>query len=308
MIKLAQQTLLRISIMVAVASCLLVGDGLRSGTHSASAQEVQVTGPLADAPAVMRLRLWRENRLQLEPFFAFTFGDDYSRSLIFGGEARYSFLDWLGIGIWGGGSFVHLNTDLTRQVRDKGVTTNRNRLSLPSRENFPDQIGRLDWLAGVDVHFTPFRGKLAMFQKGFVDADLDFFIGPCVPRDHRAIGHHDRTWPTPVLQPAGRRRRLSREPAGALQAVRGRALVRRRLPGLLQGVHGRRDSMASVSRSSGTPAAPTKPARTGDFPDGSGSTARPPEAVQPDDEHRLHLRGAPEDQDDRLALTLERWH
>lgn len=178
MIKLAQHTLLRISIMVAVALCLLVGDGLRSGTPSASAQEVHVTGPLADKPAVMKLRLWRKTRLQLEPFFAFTFGHDYSRSLLFGGEARFGFLDWLGLGVWGGGSFVKLNTDLTRQVRDKGVTTNRNRLSLPSRENFPDQIGRIDWLVGVDVHFTPFRGKLAMFQKVFFDADLDFFVGP----------------------------------------------------------------------------------------------------------------------------------
>ncbi|MCZ6805959.1 MAG: hypothetical protein O7F08_03340 [Deltaproteobacteria bacterium] len=175
--KLPRQTLLRISIMVAVAVCLLVGDGLRSGAHSASAQEVHLTGPLADAPSVMKFRLWRRNRLQLEPFFAFTFGDDYSRALILGVEARFSFLDWLGIGGWGGGSVANLNTDLTRQVRDKGVTTNRNRLSLPSRENFPDQIGRMDWLAGVDLHFTPFRGKLAMFQKVFFDADLDFFVG-----------------------------------------------------------------------------------------------------------------------------------
>lgn len=175
--KLPRQTLLRISIMVAIAVCLLVGDGLRSGAHSASAQEVHLTGPLADAPSVMKFRLWRRNRLQLEPFFAFTFGDDYSRALILGVEARFSFLDWLGIGGWGGGSVANLNTDLTRQVRDKGVTTNRNRLSLPSRENFPDQIGRMDWLAGVDLHFTPFRGKLAMFQKVFFDADLDFFVG-----------------------------------------------------------------------------------------------------------------------------------
>ncbi len=161
-----------------LALCLLVGEGLVSKTSSAAAQSVEVTGPLAGAPAVRKLRIWRKGRLQLEPFFAFTFGDDYSRSLILGAEARYSFLDWLGIGLWGGGSFVNLDTDLTRQVRDKGVTTNRNRLSLPSRENFPEQIGRMNWMAGLDVHFTPFRGKLAMFQKVFFDADIDFFIGP----------------------------------------------------------------------------------------------------------------------------------
>jgi len=178
MSKLARQTLLRITTTIAIAVCLLASDGLRSDMRSASAQEVQVTGPLAGKPSVMKLRLWRRYRLQLEPYFGFTFGDDYSRALIFGGEARFGFLDWLGIGVHGGWAFVNLNTDLTRQIRDKGVTTNRNRLSLPSRENFPDQIGRLNWFAGVDVHFTPFRGKLAMFQKVFFDADLDLFIGP----------------------------------------------------------------------------------------------------------------------------------
>jgi hypothetical protein len=178
MIKLARQTLLRTSMTLTVAVCLLASDAFTPGIDTASAQDVQVTGPLAGKPAVMHLRLWRKNRLQLEPYFGFTFGDDYSRALLFGGEARFSFLDWMGIGVHGAWAFVNLNTDLTRQVRDKGVTTNRNRLSLPSRENFPDQIGRLNWFTGVDVHFTPFRGKLAMFQKIFFDADLDIFIGP----------------------------------------------------------------------------------------------------------------------------------
>ncbi|MEM7436844.1 MAG: hypothetical protein AAF436_16950 [Myxococcota bacterium] len=178
MMKLAQTTLLRITMAGTMALGLWASDAATSNSSTASAQEVQVTGPLADKPSVMRLRLWRENRLQLEPYFGFTFGDDYSRSLILGAEARYSFLDWLGIGVHGAWAFINLDTDLTRQVRDNGVTTNRNRLSLPSRENFPDQIGQLNWFAGVDVHFTPFRGKLAMFQKVFFDADLDFFIGP----------------------------------------------------------------------------------------------------------------------------------
>ena len=31
--------------------------------------------------------------------------------------------------------------------------------------------------SGVEVHFVPFRGKLAMFQKVFFDADIDVFAG-----------------------------------------------------------------------------------------------------------------------------------
>ena len=177
MMTLARQTLLRISLVAALAIGLVLGAGLPDGASSASAQDVHVSGPLAGAPAVMHQRLWREMRLHVEPFFAFTIADEYSRSLIVGGELRFHFLDWLGIGGWGGYSVAKLNTNLTREIRDKGVTTNANRLDLPSREGYPDQVGRLNWWSGVEVHFIPFRGKLAMFQKVFVDADIDVFVG-----------------------------------------------------------------------------------------------------------------------------------
>jgi len=177
MMMLAKQTLSRISLVAALASCLLLSDGLRSDTSSASAQDVHVSGPLAGAPAVKKLRLWRDMRLHFEPFFAFTIGDEYSRSLIVGGELRFHFLDWLGIGGWGGYSVAKLDTNLAKEVQSKGVTTNANRLDLPSRENFPSQTGRINWWSGVELHFVPFRGKLAMFQKVFFDADLDFFVG-----------------------------------------------------------------------------------------------------------------------------------
>ncbi len=177
MMMLAKQTLLRTTLVAALASCLLLGNGLHRNASSASAQEVQVSGPLAGAPAVKKLRLWRDMRLHLEPFFAFTIGDEYSRSLIVGGEVRFHFLDWLGIGGWGGYSVGQLDTNLTKEVQAKGVTTNANRLDLPTREGFSEQVGRVNWWSGVEVHFVPFRGKLAMFQKVFFDADLDFFVG-----------------------------------------------------------------------------------------------------------------------------------
>ena len=175
--KLAPKTLLRISILAALALCLVLGDGLREGTGIASAQEVQVSGPLAGATSVKKLRLWRAMRLHVEPFFAFTIGDEYARSLIVGGELRFHFVDWFGIGGWGGYSVGQLNMDLTDRIQSTGATADPNRLDLPSREQYPDQIGRVNWWSGVEVHFMPFRGKLAMFQKVFFDADLDFFVG-----------------------------------------------------------------------------------------------------------------------------------
>jgi len=175
--KLAPKTLLRIGILAALALCLVLGDGLREGADTASAQDVQVSGPLAGATSVKKLRLWRAMRLHVEPFFAFTIGDEYARSLIVGGELRFHFVDWFGIGGWGGYTVAKLNTDLTDEIQGEFSTTNANRLDLPSNSNFPEQIGRINWWSGVELHFMPFRGKLAMFQKVFFDADLDFFVG-----------------------------------------------------------------------------------------------------------------------------------
>ena len=94
----ARQTLLRISLVAALALGLLTASGIH-GTNTAHAQSVEVTGPLAGAPAVMDQRLWRDMRFHIEPFFAFTIADEYSRSLIVGGELRFHFLDWLGLGV-----------------------------------------------------------------------------------------------------------------------------------------------------------------------------------------------------------------
>jgi hypothetical protein len=117
-------------------------------------------------------------RLHVEPFFAFTVGDEYSRSLIVGGEVRFHFLDWLGIGGWGGYSVATPDTNLTKEIQAEGRTKpEANVLDLPGNDNFPAQIGRINWWSGVELHFVPFRGKLAMFQKVFFDADLDFFVG-----------------------------------------------------------------------------------------------------------------------------------
>jgi len=186
MMMLARQTLLRINLMAALALGFVAAAGLQ-GDNTVCAQDVQVSGPLAGAPAVMNQRLWRDKRLHVEPFFAFTIGDEYSRSLIVGGEVRFHFLDWLGIGGWGGYSVGQLETNLTREIRDAFTVTNANRLDLPSNEGYPNQVGRLNWWSGVEVHFVPFRGKLAMFQKVFVDADIDVFVGAAF------IGVEERT-------------------------------------------------------------------------------------------------------------------
>lgn len=162
--------------LLGLVASLVAVDAALPASH-ASAQEVQITGPLAGAPAVRRMRLYREGRFLVEPSFSFTIQDEFARSLIAGAHLGYYFTDWLGVGVWGGYTVASLDTGLTDEIRQGGVTTDRNRLSLPTREGFDDQIARMTYVAALQLEFIPLRGKLAMFQKLFVDTDFHVFLG-----------------------------------------------------------------------------------------------------------------------------------
>lgn len=143
----------------------------------ASAQEVQVTGPLAGAPAVRKMRIYRDGRFQLKVGLGFTMQDEFVRHIMIMGQAQYHFVDWLGVAFFGGGSLVGLNTSLTDQITTNGTTTESNLLSLPTARKFGEQVGTIDALFGAQLTFIPLRGKLAMFEALFVDTDFYLFAG-----------------------------------------------------------------------------------------------------------------------------------
>jgi outer membrane beta-barrel protein len=155
----------------------LVLAGILADARAAGAQDVQITGPLAGAPACRHCRIYRQGRIQLQPFVAFTLQDEFTRTIPIGLQAQYHLTDWLGIGVWGAWGGVSIDTGLTDQVQAQGQTTPRNRLSLPGADGFPDQIGRLNLFAGAHLAFIPLRGKLSLFQKLFIDTDLYIFLG-----------------------------------------------------------------------------------------------------------------------------------
>lgn len=166
------QTSHRIALVVMTA---LAAVGV--GSASASAQEVQISGPLAGAPACHHCRIYREGRFQIQPFVGFTLQDEFVRAIPLGIQLQYHFTEWLGIGLWGAWAGIGIDTGLTDEITAQGQTTNRNRLSLVTREGFPDQVGRLSLLAAVQLEFIPLRGKLSLFQKLFIDADFYIAAG-----------------------------------------------------------------------------------------------------------------------------------
>ncbi|MFT3922556.1 MAG: outer membrane beta-barrel domain-containing protein [Myxococcales bacterium] len=164
-----------------VLGLLLAAAGFLLDASDVKAQEVQVTGPLAGQPAVRHMRIYRDGRFQIQPSFGVTIADDFARAMLAGVQLGYHFTDWIGLSaffdynlVQGGGIG---NTGLTDQITDHGQTTNLNRLSLPSAAGFSDQVGRINYLAGVQATFIPLRGKLSLFQALFVDTDFYLFGG-----------------------------------------------------------------------------------------------------------------------------------
>lgn len=163
----------RFAIMLTAVAAVLA----LSGAGPARAQDVEVQGPLAGAPAVIGLRVYREMRFQLQLQGSMTLTDEYSRTVLVGGQAMFHPTDWLGLGVWGGFALANMDTNLTDQVAAKGQTNSVNVLSLPNPANFAEQIGVIKWVAAPQLTFIPLRGKLGIFEKLFVDTDFYAFGG-----------------------------------------------------------------------------------------------------------------------------------
>lgn len=171
------------SVLAALSGCALL-----MAASPAEAQEIQLTGPLAGAPAVRKLRLYREGRVELSPSVSFTLLDEYQRTIMPGLRATYHFTDWIGVGLWGGFGFqytANLSDELqekaidARQCEQRGFTKpcRLTAFNLTRGNLAEDQLGRMQWVAAPQITFIPFRGKLALFAELFVDTDVNIFLG-----------------------------------------------------------------------------------------------------------------------------------
>jgi outer membrane beta-barrel protein len=149
--------------------------------RAAQAQEIQLRGPLANAVSVRRLVQYRVGRIGLTPTFGITLQDQFSRDLFFGVRAEYHVADWLGLGIWGAFAPVHVDTSLTEQISQRSpartLMSPQSNANVPVASQFPQQIGRRNFIADVHLSFIPLRGKFALFQNLVADVDFSVFAG-----------------------------------------------------------------------------------------------------------------------------------
>ena len=158
-------------------------------TERAEAQQILLTGPLAGAPAVRKLRQRRKGRFEIAPAVSFTLLDEYQRTILLGARLNYNFTDWLSFGAWGAvGSAIRIQTHLTDEIQSVNVSrrasdpngTSVDRLLTANNlgPDFKKQLAGIDWAIAPQLTAVPFRGKLALFQSIYLDTDLYFFGGP----------------------------------------------------------------------------------------------------------------------------------
>ena len=156
--------------------------GALSAAGVAQAQELELTGPLKGAPAARHMRLYREGRFEIAPTASFSLLDEYRRTILFGARINYNLKDWFAIGVWGAYGLISSNTNLASEIdnpntgapRDPLTAINVNHSQSPygGYAAFTDQTAKMNWVLAPQVTFIPFRGKLAIFNKIFVDADF----------------------------------------------------------------------------------------------------------------------------------------
>jgi len=187
------------SILAGLAG-LVAGLVITGASPEANAQEIQISGPLAGAKAVRRIRLHRDGRFDVAPMATFTLLDEFRRNVLFGARLNYHFTDWFGAGLWAGGG-ISYNTGLADELQLKAVdgrncaenpntlACKRTAVSLCRGPNClgEKQLGSIVWMIAPQATFVPFRGKFSVFGKAFMDADISLFVGPAI------MGINERT-------------------------------------------------------------------------------------------------------------------
>lgn len=168
----------------AVLAAVAAAGVLAAGPRAAEAQEIQLTGPLKGAPAARHLRLYREGRFELDPVMSFTLLDEYRRTILIGPRLNYNIKDWIAIGGFFYYGAISTTTDLSDQIdakapRNPVTAINVNHsggncgVAQPcTPAPFSDQTAKMQWVGAIQATFIPFRGKLAIFNKIFLDTDF----------------------------------------------------------------------------------------------------------------------------------------
>jgi outer membrane beta-barrel protein len=148
-------------------------------------------GVLEGKPIVVERIELRKLRFSFTPMVGMTLSQPYVHKGFAGGKLRFDITDW--IGVRGGFSYGVLDVDakLLKAINGGGLpegveAAGRAEPVRPNSEldnpapllhDFRAGLTKLQWQASADLAFTPFAGKLGIFQSIFTEYDIYIFGG-----------------------------------------------------------------------------------------------------------------------------------
>ena len=152
--------------------------------------------PLEGKPVVVRKLELRKLRVGITPFVGMSLSQPFVHKGYAGGKIHFDFTDWIGLkGMFAYG-VINRDAKLLKAINDGGLpagipanTADTNPTNAPIRDSanrnnpapllhdFQAGLTRNNWLASLDVVFTPFSGKLGLFSGIFTEYDLYLFGG-----------------------------------------------------------------------------------------------------------------------------------
>ncbi len=173
-------------------SKLLAASAVAATTLAPQLASAKKPGVLEGKPIVVdRLEL-RKFRFSITPQVGMSLSQPFVHVGTVGAKLRFDFLDWLGVRAGFMYGAVPVNAKLLRGIEGgalpEGVDasgmaagpirpTSEFDNPAPLLHDFQRGLTRLQWMASVDLAFTPFSGKLGLFSSVFTEYDLYVFGG-----------------------------------------------------------------------------------------------------------------------------------
>lgn len=120
--------------------------------------------------SVRRKVLYRSSRFELSPGIGVTTGDSYLRNAVVGLNASYYLTNAIGIGLSGGYSPLHPETQLGSNVK---ATLDQNNQQTLERLTY----SYLQWFAGFELKYVPIFGKFSLMNETSLNYDLHLLAG-----------------------------------------------------------------------------------------------------------------------------------
>jgi outer membrane beta-barrel protein len=162
-----------------------------AGTLLPDTAHAKKPGVLEGKPIVVERIELRKLRFSVTPLVGMSLSQPYVHKGFAGATLRFDITDWIGVKVGGAYGVLNVDAKLLKAINDGGLPAGQAVMGraepirpnseidnpAPLRHDFRAGLTALQWQGSADLAFTPFAGKLGIFQSIFTEYDIYIFGG-----------------------------------------------------------------------------------------------------------------------------------